>query len=252
MFLTFETLLFLRVAIATKGSSMFRFLRSAIPIAATMLFLAVQAKAATVSYYTTGSFSAGSNAGVVTPGSTATTAFVDVSNPSAPAGRLTFTFAGSAATPITKTLNSAGTVNVNAGGFGNFTVSDVSTANLDDFAGVQFTVNFFQTSPGSSTGSLVGQVTVTLEVVTGAGDNPQSTLRINFNPITVQAVPDGYFYTVDAQVVIGGDGTSTQLNGSIAAPLPGVAVGGIWLLGGLGSVGGLNALRRRFGLLAAA
>jgi len=82
--------------------------------------------------------------------------------------------------------------------------------------------------------------------------NNDGSLHIVFSdPLSFQvngAPPT--LYTIN---VVQDLGMGVQVQGNVGVlPLPGVAVGGLWLLGGLGSVGGLNALRRRFGFAVAA
>jgi hypothetical protein len=147
--------------------------------------------------------------------------------------------------------------------YGTFRVVDYknTAANVDSFTNLQFAFDIWQVTPGSgATGTLAGTVTGSFNTPppTGNPGQPSGLTILRFNPskITIGVGADSVIYTVGDD---GGDmqfNTKTALNPlgitelkgtATVAPLPGVAIGGLWLLGGIGSLGGLKALRRRMG-----
>jgi len=140
-----------------------------------------------------------------------------------------------------------------AADFGKFTSSGSFTGT---FSGVKFELDVFQELPdptayGNNTNAFVGKASGTLVLVAG-------TLQLKFDapysfviPNTTTSYPPGIVYHIDENVQSLALG-SGQIRGTLAAaPLPGVAMGGLWILGGIGSFGGLKALRRRMGAVLA-
>jgi len=133
--------------------------------------------------------------------------------------------------------------------FGSFS-SSIPLGNAS-FSGAEFQLSIDQTfpsSPGNPDGGFHS-------VQTGVGKvflDGSGSLHLLFqDPLffTTNSVPPTIYVVNQDQNL----GMGVQVQGTVGVlPLPGVAVGGLWLLGGIGSVGGLNALRRRFGFTAAA
>lgn len=126
----------------------------------------------------------------------------------------------------------------------NFGYFDVQSGDAASLVGLAFTLEIHQLAPASSPSSatLVGSFSGEFKLLSS---NVVLTLTSN-----VAYIPDaatGVKYTVEAtdgDITLNRFGPS-MLDGTAAVPLPGVALGGLWLLGGIGSIGGLKALRRR-------
>jgi len=211
------------------------------------------AKADSVKFYTSGTFSVGSNPGVIASsngdanlavlqavGNTAHSGqtFITVDNPTdGSTSTLSFTFSGNQIVPLT-----GGVGNVSGfPGFGTFAVSSQNSVNYDVFDGIGFTLNIYQTSPITGDGSLVGQVSGNLQYT---DEGTASTLKVVFNPNQVVVpAPNGVLYTIAPSVLgntgtvtIGGGVSQTPIDGTAAVPLPATASAGLWLLGGLGAL----------------
>jgi len=245
------------------------FARLAVPVAAVALFaMAPLARGDAVVYYTTGSFSAG-------PGfNTGTGSAVFVDGPLIPLGPSDFS--GTSTVTVDQPTNGQSstlsyaystleivslTNGRGTGSFGSFTVSSSDASGLDNFDGINFTLNIYQYIPTTGQGSLVGSVTGTLDLKTtdlgpfGTVTSPSSNLVLTFTPSTL-TIPStgGVSYSIEppaGSVVISSTGPTT-LTGTVAVPLPAPASAGFCILGGLASVGGLNYLRRYLGAPAAA
>jgi len=244
------------------------FRQLAVPIvAAAFLIVATPTRAVTVSFYTVGYFtgpaSTGSGPNLVSFNYTGNT-----TTASGPSYFQDSTVVADGPNPLTTSftyhnnseyvLNLAGglpsiplTVNLTTGpknaNFGYFSVNSGDAASL---VGLGFTLEIHQLAPPASPD--FASLTATF---TGSFELLESDVVLQLTPTNVAYIPDtnGVKYTVepsDANITINRFGNST-LDGTVAVPLPGVAIGGLWLLGGLGSVGGLKTLRRRGTVLAA-
>jgi len=240
-----------------KDVGMLRLIRNlTVPLVAVFaLCLVAEAKAVTVTYYTVGQFSAGTSGASVANGLTGP--LVDPSlggSSSATKGGTTLRFDYSKPYTLDETNSLINTQAV-TGYFGNFNVT--SSGGTQSFTGLVFTLYIYQQSPTVGDSSLAATVQGSF---TSAGSNGA---YLQFTPSAVTYIPSAAagvkydlepfagnaFFMPDVPPV----GTQdSALLGLVSVPLPGVAVGGLWLLGGLGSVGGLNALRRRLGFAVAA
>jgi hypothetical protein len=137
------------------------------------------------------------------------------------------------------------------------------------FSGNNFTLTIIQQIPTSGQNTTAASLNGVL-VGSASSNASGSSLRFYFNPLDVyvpqlnptmlysltgvmtnNTIGDPNFGKKYIQINAGTNDTTT-LNAEVTAvPLPGVAMGGLWLLGGIGSFGGLKALRRRSTLLAA-
>jgi len=222
--------------------------RLAVPIAAIALVGMVSTvNADTVTFHTTGSFNGGSN--VLTVPGTGTP------------GDMTITFNGATAVPIELLPDGSGNLGISAS-YGSFSLSDtvaLGSMDLQSLNGTTFTLTVVQDDPdpfsGGSNNSHALSATLTGTIVaTTGGATGANQIKVVFNSSDVSffipgdglAYPPTLRYQVDRETVI----LSTNdvhypgtIGGTVsAAPLPGVAVAGMGLLGG---VGGLNWLRRR-------
>jgi len=235
------------------------FKRFAAPaVIALLTFLPSAAKAASVEYYTRVSFT--SNAlGGATVASSGT-------NQGAPVGvvandQLVSGGANIRATGVyvpSQTLFSDGSTTI--ANFGAFLVTS-PTQNITAFDNAGIRIDIFQvsTNPGgggsAGSGQFVGSLDANL-VITG---DPGNLIHLSFTgnqvlyiPSAALGFPPTVIYSIKEQDIGPNmSGAFSIVGRTAAAPLPGVAVGGLWLLGGLGSVGGLKSLRRRFSFGAA-
>jgi hypothetical protein len=142
--------------------------------------------------------------------------------------------------------------------FGTFSLNSTTTyPSGDTFASnAGFELAFYQLNPTTGQGQLVGSVVGSLTLV---ANNTQGSGTLTFSPTTLYIPP-----TPNATVLyqlgntttpypggvinlnFGGANVTTAINGSVTAlPLPATASTGLALLGGLGLLTGVSALRRR-------
>jgi len=212
--------------------------RLAAPVAALFLigFMPSAVNAATITFSTTGKFT---NPGTGTFPNTTSLSGDDLKVNSA----ATIHFNGSAFT-----FDIADDGSLTPIGFGYFSSSG---GTVGSFTGAQFELSIDQTAPLSAANPdglfhATGTGSVSFNANTGG-------LHLTFSAPLSFSVPSNpsIKYTInELQDLAFSPSFGVQGNAGVL-PLPGVAVGGLWLLGGLGSVGGLNALRRRFGFAVA-
>jgi hypothetical protein len=243
---------------------MISFLRRMVAPAALFasLLITVSSKATTVQYYTVGTFGGVNANATITNNTTAPTAVnsfqqissVSVDSPPSPGGSSSLTYQNSSVFYGGNLLSWNVTTGPLAVNFGRFLVNS-SSPNLDAFDGLTFTLAFFQLQPTVGTSSLLAaSVTGVLSFNNPVVVSGSPTLTIDFQQI-VTYIPDastGVKYQIggvdgEGKMIIQGGlaNTATDLNGTISVPLPGIAVAGLWLLGGVGTVGGAKAFRRR-------
>jgi hypothetical protein len=226
--------------------------RFAAPIAV-IAFLGMPAasKAETVTFSTTGSFSAAGSDTIGTA-SFGTTTYAD--SLLAGGGQnldLAFTGATNAptgqTTPVVVTL---GTLSLIGGG------QNQSFANGD-----QFTLHIDQSTPGigggDSTADITGNISFTSVAFTNGVDSGVLTLHFNTNPVLVTSTGTSISYQLaDVNYTVANLNqpfkADITLSGYAAAvPLPSTAWMGLGLLGCVGSAGAFKSIRRRGDVLSA-
>ena len=223
-------------------------------VAGGVLLIGQAAGAATVQFYTVGTFSGGSGSFVITNGAVGASVphnqtsslFVD-----APVGGggSTLTYDNSSKYEGSMLLYdvSSDPVSINLG----FFKLSGAVASADSFNGFSFKLDIYQLQPtvndtNSNSSSLVGSLSGSLS------NTNSSTVKLHFNPSFVY-VPDaatGVRYSIDVNsttsnyaLTAGPNGRT--LDGFAAVPLPKTASMGLAMFGALGVVAGGAALRRR-------
>ena len=200
--------------------------------------ISAQASPITVNYYTTGAFSGcdalggGLNFATCTEGNTI----------------LRYNFNGSVGSQATANLTDAApSTSVQFGSFQTF--GDAAGAG-DMFSGVVFTLTLFQTNPTAGTQTLVGPITGTVDVQTGALLwAPVTPASWDIGPIhwAIALDPQTQGIRIGAPGVGGGPGLTSAIDGTarmdVTAPVPVPEPSTLALLGlGLAAV---NRARRR-------
>jgi len=225
-----------------------------VPIAVlAVLGFASASRAETVSYTASGSFSAGGTDAIAN-GSAA----FKVGNKTPSAGSLVAYQPSTSNPDLSLTFASAGAqvsdpLNTLFSELGEFTLNfDVKNLPVSFSNSSLFNLTVNQTSPSgvaNSSATIAGSISYT-----GSGTNLDTgTIKIHFAPNPVVFTADNgrsYRYTFNdvlLNVTTNQPGTVMgTLSANISAvPLPGVAVGGLWLLGGVSGIGSLKSLRRR-------
>ena len=163
-------------------------------LAVALLFCGVSAFAGSVSYYTTGAFTGPQLSG---------------GNLVSGAATISYSAAGSTATPITVNANPVTGINL-----GQFTVSDSTLSNAN-FAGDTFTLTIFQTAPVAGSGPSSTTISGT---VTGNSNN----VTVSFSPTTLVIGTD--IYTIPASTLLVAPNSNvngvTTLQGTVTVPEP--------------------------------
>lgn len=225
------------------------------PVAAMLLLgLATAAQATTVSFYTVGYFTGAASAGSTTTDLSGNTfaasgpnylqsSTVTVNGPATGTTQFSYfnnsswySLWGAPGPFVAEVVD--GPENAN---FGYFSVASGDAANLQ---GLGFRLEVHQLAPLAtpSTGSFLGSFS-------GKFQTNNSNVKLEFSP-NVLYIPNpaqGVQYALevdDGNITINRVGPST-LDGQVSVPLPGVALGGMALFGGLGGAAGWKRLRRR-------
>jgi len=223
---------------------------STLAVCAALLVMASSALAGTipVDYYTTGSFSMGTNANSPTFPSTSTSSSVKI-------GELTFTynFEGSSGTPIDINLPSNGSP-LTGLQLGNFTFSSTSTnSQTDSFGGINFAIDVYQTVPSGGPGQLAAVLSGALAE---SGSITRDSLQVTYSPSTVvvnsspaisYTITDTYAFSTGGTHIgenLSGNTQPVQIGAeaSVVVPLPNTSITELALLAG---IAGFAAIRRR-------